>query len=108
MKLFGSTENKTAQDTNGENVPHLEITEVELVHSNIVDNDYKQDSGVLYTLIPTKPFGCLLEISPTNFIFLKTFNSEFRHIEAWFIDQNSQLLEIDDRINSTLVIQYYS
>ena len=75
MKLLGSTENKITKDKNGENVPHLEITEV-LVHCNIVNNDYQQYSKVLYTFIPNKPFGSLLEISPTNHIFLKTFNSQ--------------------------------
>ena len=93
MKLLGSTENKITKDKNGENVPHLEITEVVLVHCNIVNNDYQQDSRVLYTFVPNKPFGSLLEISPTNHIFLKTFNSEFRDIEVWFTDQNSQPLE---------------
>ena len=69
MKLFGNTENKINKDKNGENVPHLEITEVVLVHCNIVNNDYQQDSRVLYTFVPNKPFGSLLEISPTNHIF---------------------------------------
>ena len=50
MKLLGSTENKTTQDKNGENVPHLKITEVVLVHCNIVNNDYQQDSRVLLRL----------------------------------------------------------
>ena len=75
-KLLGSTKNKITKDENGENVPHLEITEVVLVHCNIANNDYQQDSRVLYTFVPNKPFGSLLEISPTNHIFLKTFNSE--------------------------------
>ena len=66
MKLLGSTESKITKDKNGENVPHLEITEVVLVHCNIVNNDYQQDSRVLYTFVPNKPFGSLLEISPTN------------------------------------------
>ena len=70
MKLLGSTENKITTDKNGENVPHLEITEVVLVHCNIVNNDYQQDSRVLYTFVPNKPFGSLLEISPANHIFL--------------------------------------
>ena len=74
MKLLGSTKNKITKDKNGENVPHLEITEVALVHCDIVNNDYQQDSRVLYTFAPNKPFGSLLEISPTNHIFLKTFN----------------------------------
>ena len=106
MKLLGSTENKITKDKNGENVPHLEITEVVLVHCNIVNNDYQQDSRVLYTFVPNKPFGSLLEISPTNHIFLKTFNSEFQTIEVWFTDQNSQPLEIEDRINLTMVIKW--
>ena len=80
MKLLGSTKNKITKDKNGENVPHLEITEVILVHCNIVNNDYQQDSRVLYTFVPNKPFGSLLKISPTNHIFLKTFNSEYDEI----------------------------
>ena len=106
MKLLGSTKNKITKDKNGENVPHLEITEVVLVHCNIVNNDYQQDSRVLYTFVPSKPFGSLLEISPTNHIFLKTFNSEYNEIEVWFTDQNSKPLEIEDRINLTMVIKW--
>ena len=105
MKLLGSTENKITKDKNGENVPHLEITEVVLVHCNIVNNDYQQDSRVLYTFAPNKPFGSLLEISPANHIFLKTFNSEYNEIEVWFTDQNSNSLEIEGRINLTMVIK---
>ena len=69
MKLLGSTENKITKDKNGENVSHPEITEVVLVHCNIVNNDYQQDSRVLCTFVPNKPLGSLLEISPTNHIF---------------------------------------
>ena len=69
MKLLGYTENKITKNKNGENVPHLEITEVVLVHCNI--NDYQQDSRVWYAFVPNKPFGSLLEISHTNHIFLK-------------------------------------
>ena len=104
MKLLGRTENKITKDKNGENVPHLEITEVVLVHCNIVNNDYQQDSRVLYTFVPNKPFGNLLEIYPTNHIFFKTFNSEYDEIKIRFTYQNSQPLEIEDRINLTLVI----
>ena len=68
---------KKTKDKYGENVSHLEITEVVLVHCDIVNNDYQQDSRVLYTFVPNEPFGSLLEISPTNHIFLKTFNSEY-------------------------------
>ena len=103
MKLLGSTENKIIRDKNGENVPHLEITEV--VRCKIVNNDYQQDSRVLYTFVPNKLFDSLLEISLANHVFLKTFNSEFQTIEVWFTDQNSQPFEIEDRVNLTLVIK---
>ena len=105
MKLLRSSKNKITRGKNGENVPHLEITEVVLVHCNIVNNDYQQDSRVLYTFVPNKSFSSLLQISPTNHIFLKTFNSEYNEIEVWFTDQNSKPLEIEHRINSTMVIK---
>ena len=105
MKLPGSTENKIAKKKNGENVPHLEITEVVLFHCNIVNNDYQQDSRILYTFVPNEPFGSLLEIYPTNHIFLKTFNSEYDEIIVWSTDQNSKALEIEDRRNLAVVIK---
>ena len=105
MKLLGSTENEITKEKNGENMSLLEITEVVLVHCNIVNNDYQKDSRVLYTFVPNKPFGSLLKISLTNHIFLKTFNSEYSEIKLWFTDQNSEPLEIEDRINLTIVIK---
>ena len=105
MKLLGSTKSKITEDKNGENVPHLEITEVVLAHCNIVNSDYQQDSRVLYTFVLNKSFESLLEISSTNHIFLKTFNSEYNEIEVWFTDPNSKPLEIEDRINLTIVIK---
>ena len=78
MELLGSAENKITKDK----VPNFEITEVVLVHLNIVNSDYQQDSRVLYTFVPNKPFGSLIQISPTIHIFLKTFNSEFQTIEV--------------------------
>ena len=77
---------KIRTNENGENVIHLEITELVLVHFNIVNNDYQQDSIVLYTFVPNKSFVILLNISPKNFIFFKDFNSEFSNIEVWFTD----------------------
>ena len=59
----------------------------------------------MYKFVPNKPFGSLLEISPENHIFLKTFNSELQAVEVWFTEQKSQPLEIEDRINLTLVIK---
>ena len=96
MKLLGSITNKINKNKNGKNVLHLEITEVVLVLCNIVNNDYQQDSRVVYTFVPNKPFGRLLVISPANNIFLKIFNSEFQTTKVWFTDQNSQPLEIGD------------
>ena len=103
MKLLGSTKNKITKDKNGENVPHLQITEAVLVHCNNVNNDYQQDSRVPYTFVRNKSFGCLLVISPSNHIFLKTFNSKNDGLIVWFTDQNSQPLEIEDRTNLTMI-----
>ena len=105
MKLLASTESRITEDKNGENVPHLEIVELVLVHCNLVTNDYQQDSRILYTFVPNKPFSSLLEISPINHIFLKTFNSEFQEIKIWFTDYTSKPLEVEDRINVTLIIK---
>ena len=75
MKLLGSTKSKITKDENSENLPHLEITEVVLIHLDIVNNNYQQDSRVLYTFVPNKSLGQLLDISTDKFIFLKTFKS---------------------------------
>ena len=69
MNLLGTTKNKITEDRNSENISQLEITEVVLVHCNIVNNDYLQDSRVLYTFIPDKKFCSLLKVSPTKYIF---------------------------------------
>ena len=82
------------------------MTEVVLVHCNVANNDYQQDLRVLYTLVPNKPLGSLLETSPKIISFLKTFNSKYQNIEVWFTYQNSQPLEIEDKINLTLVIKW--
>ena len=76
-----------------------------MVHCDIVNNDYQQDSRVLYTFVPNKPFGSLLKISPANHIFLKTFNSEDDEIKVWFTDQSNQPLEIEHRRNFKMVIK---
>ena len=72
MRLLGSTKSKITKNKNGEEVPHL---------TNLFKNDCQQDSRILYTFVPNKPFGSLLEFSPTNHIFLKTFSSEFQEIK---------------------------
>ena len=55
--------------------------------------------------VPKKTFGSLLEISPTNHVFLKTFNSVFQEIKIWFTDQTSKPLEVENKINVTLIIE---
>ena len=82
MKLLGSIKSKITKDGNGEDVSHW----------------------VLHTIFPNILFGQLLDVSPKNFVFWKTFNSEFSYIEVWFTDQNSKVLEIEDKIKITLVI----
>ena len=69
MKLLGSAESKITKDKNGENVPHLEVAELELVHCNLVNNDYRQDCRIFFTFAPNKTFGSLLEIMPANHFF---------------------------------------
>ena len=105
MKLLGNAKTKITKDKNGKNVPHLEITEAVIVHCNIVNNDYQQNSRVLYKFFPNKLFGQLLDISLKNVIFLKTFDSEVSYIKVWFINQISKLLKIENKINLTLVIK---
>ena len=77
MKLLGSTKSKKTKDKNGENAPYLEITKVLLIHRNVVNNSYQKNTRVLYTFVPNKSFGQLLDISPENFGFLKIFDSGF-------------------------------
>ena len=89
IKLLGSTK----RNEDRENVHHLEIAEVVLVHCNIVNNDYQQDSWILYTFVHNKLLGQLLDISLTNFTFLNTFDSEFWYIEVLFSDINSKCLK---------------
>ena len=79
MELFGSTKSKITKNKIGENVPHLKITELGLVHCRFVNNDYQQYSKVLNALVSNISFGHLLDISPKNFRFLRTFDSEFSY-----------------------------
>lgn len=68
-----------------------------MVHCNVTNIDYQQDSGVFYAFVPlfqNKSLGQLLAILPKFAYFWKTFNSEFPFIEVWFTDQNSQPLEM--------------
>ena len=72
MKLLGSTKKNITNDENGENSSDLEVTNLVLVRCNIVNNNYQQDSSVLYTFVPNKSFGQLLDISPKNIYIFKS------------------------------------
>ena len=85
-------------------MPYLEITEIVLIYCNVANNSYQQNSGVLYTFVPNKPFGQLLDISPENFVFKKSFESDFLYVKVWFRDQNFNLLVTEGKINIALVI----
>ena len=104
MKLLGSTKKVAEKDKNGENVPKLEIVEVVLVHCNLVKSDYQHTSKVLFTFVPNKKFGQLIDISPHAFTMMNTVNTEFSYVEGWFTDQASKAIEIEDNINLTLII----
>ena len=80
--MLGSIKSKINKDKNGENVHHLKLTEVVLVHCNIKESDYRQDSRVLYIFVPNKSFDRLLDTSPNNYIILRYSNSEFSYIEV--------------------------
>ena len=106
MKLLGSIKKDVDQDKDGEDVPKLESVEVVLVHCNLVNNNYQQASKVLFTFVPNKQFGQLINIAPHSLTMLSTTNTEFSSIEVWFTDQNSELLEIEDNVNLALIIGY--
>ena len=104
MIVLGSIKNKITKDENSENMPQLENTEVVLVHFNIFKNDYQHVSRALYKFVPNKSFGQLSDILPKNGIFQKNFNSEFSYIEVALTDENSKLIEIEDKMNITVAI----
>ena len=85
-------------------MPKLESVEVALVHCNLVNNNYQQASKVLFTFVPNKQFGQLINIAPHSLTVLSTTNTDFSSIEVWFTDQNSKPLEIEDNVNLTLII----
>ena len=95
MKLLGSTKKDVDSDKNSENVPKLESVEVALVHCK---------SKVLFSFVPNKQFGQLINISPHSLTMMNTVNTEFSSVEVWFIDQVSKALEIEDNVNLTLII----
>ena len=84
-------------EVKNENVPYLEITKVVLIYCNVVNDSYQQNSRVLYKFGPNKLFGQLLGSSPQDFIFSRTFDSEFSYIEVWLPYQDSKPLKIEEK-----------
>ena len=104
MKLFGSTKKVIGKTKNGLNVPSLEVVEVVLVQCNLVDNQYQKKSEVLYTFTLNKSYAYWLNVEPSNLVFLKTYDTEFDEIIITFTDQNGRPLEIEGKVNLTLLI----
>ena len=102
MKLLGSTNKNVDSDKN--NVPKLESVEAVLVHCNLVENDYQHTSKVLFSSVPNKQFGELINISQHSLTMMNTVNTKFSFVEVWFTDQASKALEIEDNVNLTLII----
>ena len=92
------------KDKISENVPKLESAEIVLMHCNIVKNDYQQASKLLFSFVPNKQFGQLINISSHSLKMLDKINRNFSLIDVWFIDQNSKPVEIEDNINMFFVI----
>ena len=99
IKLSESAKKDVDQDKDGENVSKLESLEVALVHCNLVNNNYQQASEILFTFVPNKQFGQLIDILSHSLTMLNTTNTELSFIEVWFNDQNSKQLEIEDNVN---------
>ena len=104
MALLGSTKQVIDKNKISENIPKLEPFEVGLMHCNVLKNDYQQASKVIFTFVPNKQFGQLINISEHSLIMLNTVDTEFSFINAWSTDQNSKPLEIEDNVNMTFVI----
>ena len=92
-------------DKNSQNIPELDQVDSALLHCNIVQNDYLQNSKLLYTFVPDKTFGKLLSIQPTVLIQSKTNDSIFDYTVIYFTDQNNNPLQIEDRVSVTLITQ---
>ena len=82
MKLLGSTKKDVDKDKDGENVPKSESVEVLLVHCNLATNDYHHISKVLFSFVPNKQFGHLINISPHSLTMMNTVNTEYSFVEV--------------------------
>ena len=94
MKLLGSTKKDVDQDKDGEDLPKLEPVEVLLVHCNQINGNYQQVWKVLFTFVPNKQFGQLINISLHSLTILGTTNTEFSFIEVWLLIKIVSLLKL--------------
>ena len=78
--------------------------EVVLVYGNLVKNDYEHTSKVLFSFVPNKQFGQLINISRHSLTMTNTSNTKFSFVEVRCTDQVSTALEIEDNVNLTLII----
>ena len=74
------------------------------MYCNLVKNDYQHTSKVLFSFVPNKQFGQLINISLHSLSMMNTVNTKFSFLEVWFTDQASKALEIEDDVNLTLII----
>ena len=105
IKLFGSTKNKRIDKIKNGGISSLEEVEVVLIQYNLVDNQYQQKYEVSKTFNPNKYYAYLLNVESSNLVYFKTYNTEFDKVIIKFADQNDRPLEIEDKVNLTLLIK---
>ena len=64
------------------------------MNCNFVKNDHQHTSKVLFSFVPNKHFGKLINISSHSLTMMNTVNTEFSFVEVWFSDQVSKALEM--------------
>ena len=103
MGLLGSTKKDVDKNKDGKNVPKLMSVEVLLIHCNLTKNYHQHTSKLLFTFVPNKQFGQLINVSPHSLTMMNTVNTELSSVVVWFIDQASKALESKDNVNLTLI-----
>ena len=102
IKILGSTKDFIDKTNNGENLPSFEVTV--LIQCNLVNTQYQLKTQLLYTVMPNRFYACLINVKPSNFLFLKSYNTELDDIILSFIDKNGRPLEVKEKVNLTLLV----
>ena len=105
MKLLESVKQIIDKDKNNENLLKSESVEVALMHCNVVKSDYQQASKVMFSFVPNKQFGQLVNISPHPMIMLNTINTELSFIDVCFTEQSSKSVEIEYNVSMIFVVR---